>query len=134
MRLLRGSVPLVLDEYDYKFELGKAKMLREGDDVLIISSGIMTMRPTIKPEDEQAIDAAVRYKHRLVVVAENHSVIGGLGESVASTLLRHKVQPAGFQMAGLPDEFLDAGALPTLHDRYGISRDVLAVRIKGWLR
>ena len=154
MRLLRGSVPLVLDEYDYKFELGKAKMLREGNDVLMISSGIMTMRalelakllqqdnisvavlhcPTIKPLDEQAIVAAVRYKHRLVVVAENHSVIGGLGESVASTLLRHKVQPAGFQMAGLPDEFLDAGALPTLHDRYGISRDVLAVRIKGWLR
>lgn len=154
MRLLRGSVPLVLDEYDYKFELGKAKMLREGNDVLIISSGIMTMRalevaklleqdnigvavlhcPTIKPLDEQAIVAAVGGKPRLVVVAENHSVIGGLGESVASTLLRHRVQPAGFQLAGLPDEFLDAGALPTLHDRYGISRDVLAARIKGWLR
>ena len=154
MRLLRGSVPLVLDEYDYKFELGKAKMLREGNDVLVISSGIMTMRalevaklleqdnigvavlhcPTIKPLDEQAIVAAVGDKPRLVVVAENHSVIGGLGESVASTLLRHRVQPAGFQLAGLPDQFLDAGALPTLHDRYGISRDVLAVRIKDWLR
>lgn len=154
MRLLRGSVPLVLDEYDYQFELGKAKMLREGNDVLVISSGIMTMRalevaklleqdnigvavlhcPTIKPLDEQAIVAAVGHKPRLVVVAENHSVIGGLGESVASTLLRHRVQPAGFQLAGLPDQFLDAGALPTLHDRYGISRDVLAVRIKDWLR
>lgn len=154
MRLLRGSVPLVLDEYDYQFELGKAKMLREGNDVLVISSGIMTMRalevaklleqdnigvavlhcPTIKPLDEQAIVAAVGHKPRLVVVAENHSVIGGLGESVASTLLRQRVQPAGFQLAGLPDQFLDAGALPTLHDRYGISRDVLAVRIKDWLR
>lgn len=154
MRLLRGSVPLVLDEYDYQFELGKAKMLREGNDVLVISSGIMTMRalevaklleqdnigvavlhcPTIKPLDEQAIVAAVGHKPRLVVVAENHSVIGGLGESVASALLRHRVQPAGFQLAGLPDQFLDAGALPTLHDRYGISRDVLAVRIKDWLR
>lgn len=154
MRLLRGSVPLVLDEYDYQFELGKAKMLREGNDVLVISSGIMTMRalevaklleqdnigvavlhcPTIKPLDEQAIVAAVGHKPRLVVVAENHSVIGGLGESVASTLLRHRVQPAGFQLAGLPDQFLDAGALPTLHDRYGISRDVLAVRIKDWSR
>src|SRR3954452_14753754 len=39
MRLSRGNVPLVLDEYDYKFELGKAKMLREGNDVLVISSG-----------------------------------------------------------------------------------------------
>src|SRR5579864_1100317 len=106
MRLLRGNVPLVLDEYDYKFELGKAKMLRDGNDVLVISSGFMTMRalevaqdlaadnvgvavlhcPTIKPLDEAAILEAVRYKHRLVVVAENHSVIGGLDESVASAL------------------------------------------------
>ena len=153
MRLLRGNVPLVLDEYDYKFELGKAKLLRDGNDVLIISSGFMTMRalevaqalaadnvgvavlhcPTIKPLDESAIVEAVRYKHRLVVVAENHSVIGGLGEAVASTLLRNRVQPAGFQLAGLPDAFLDAGALPTLHDRYGISTEALAKRVKGWL-
>ena len=89
--------------------------------------------PTIKPLDEAAIVEAVRHKHRLVVVAENHSVIGGLGEAVASTLLRHRVQPAGFQLAGLPDVFLDAGALPTLHDRYGISTDALAKRVKGWL-
>jgi transketolase len=149
MRLLRGSVPLVLDE----FELGKAKLLREGNEVLVISSGIMTMRaleaaqvlvadgvgvavlhcPTIKPLDEAAIIEAVRDRHRLVVVAENHSVVGGLGECVASTLLRHRVQPAAFQLAGLPDAFLDAGALPTLNDRYGISRDALAMRIKTWL-
>ena len=153
MRLLRGNVPLVLDEYDYRFELGKAKLLREGNDVLVISSGFMTMRalevaqtlaadkvgvavlhcPTIKPLDEPAVIEAVRYRHRLVVVAENHSVVGGLGESVASALLRHRVQPAGFQLAGLPDAFLDAGALPTLHERYGISREALAARIKGWL-
>jgi transketolase len=146
-------VPLVLDEYDYRFELGKAKLLCEGNDVLIISSGFMTMRslevakalaqdgigvavlhvPTIKPLDEAAILDAVRYKHRLVVVAENHSVVGGLGEAVASTLLQHRVQPAGFRLAGLPDAFLEAGALPTLHERYGISREALAGRIKGWL-
>ena len=154
MRLLRGNVPLVLDDYDYRFELGKAKLLRDGNDVLVISSGFMTMRalevadvlaadkigvavlhcPTIKPLDEAAILEAVRYKHRLVVVAENHSVVGGLGEAVASTLLRHRVQPAGFELAGLPDAFLDAGALPTLHERYGISRDALAGRVRGWLR
>lgn len=153
MRLLRGNVPLVLDEYDYQFELGRAKLLRDGADVLVISSGFMTMRaleaaqdlaadkvgvavlhcPTIKPLDEAAILDAVKYKHRLVVVAENHSVIGGLGEAVAGTLLRHRVQPAGFELAGLPDAFLDAGALPTLHERYGISREALARRIKGWL-
>ncbi|WP_291915532.1 transketolase C-terminal domain-containing protein [Limnohabitans sp.] len=154
MRILRGSVPLVLDEIEgYKFELGKAKMLREGADVLIISSGILTMRalevakdlaadnigvavlhcPTIKPLDEATIVAAVGSKPRMVVVAENHSVIGGLGEAVASALLRHNVQPASFKLAGLPDEFLDAGALPTLHDRYGISREVLGQRVKAWL-
>lgn len=155
MRLLRGQVPVVLDEVEgYKFELGKAKQLRDGGDVLVISSGIMTMRalevakdlaadnigvavlhcPTIKPLDEATIVEAVRYKHRMVVVAENHSVVGGLGEAVASALLRHRVQPAGFQLAGLPDAFLDAGALPTLHDRYGISREVLGQRIKEWMK
>jgi transketolase len=153
MRLLRGNVPLVLDEYDYRFELGKAKLLCDGNDVLVISSGFMTMRaleaakdlaadnvgvavlhcPTIKPLDEAAIVEAVRYKHRLVVVAENHSVVGGLGETVASTLLRHRVQPARFELAGLPDAFLDAGALPTLHDRYGISRAALAARVRRWM-
>jgi len=154
MRMLRGNVPLVLDEIDgYKFELGKAKMLREGDDVLVIASGIMTMRaleiandlaadkigvavlhcPTIKPLDEATIVEAVGKKPRLVVVAENHSVVGGLGEAVASALLRHQVHPAKFKLAGLPDAFLDAGALPTLHDRYGISREVFGARVKGWL-
>jgi len=153
MRVLRGNVPLVLDEYDYTFELGKAKLLRDGADVLVISSGFMTMRaleaaqdlaadeigvavlhcPTIKPLDEAAIVEAVKARQRLVVVAENHSVVGGLGEAVASALLRHRVQPAGFQLAGLPDAFLDAGALPTLHERYGISREALARRIKRWL-
>ena len=154
MRLLRGSVPMVLDEVEgYKFELGKAKMLREGADVLVISSGIMTMRalevaadlakdnigvavlhcPTIKPLDEATIIEAVKYQHRLVVVAENHSIIGGLGESVSSALLRNRVQPAGFELAGLPDQYLDAGALPTLHDRYGISREVLGQRVRKWL-
>jgi transketolase len=109
--------------------------------VLIISSGIMTMRalevaqslktenigvavlhcPTIKPLDEVTILAEVLRKPRLVVVAENHSVVGGLGEAVASSLLQNGVAPARFRLAGLPDAYLDAGALPTLHDRYGIS-------------
>jgi transketolase len=155
MRLLRGNVPLVLDEVSgYRFELGKAKLLREGDDVLIISTGFMTMRAleaaqalaadkvgvavlhsqTIKPLDEATIIEAVRSKPRLVVVAENHSVVGGLGEAVASALMRNSVHPAKFRFAALPDEFLDAGALPTLHDRYGVSTPALVNSIKGWLQ
>lgn len=153
LRLLRGQVPAVLDDYDYRFELGKAKLLRDGNEVLVISSGFMTMRalevaqalaadgigvavlhsPTIKPLDDEAIVSAVQTRPRLVVVAENHSVVGGLGEAVASLLMRRRVQPAGFELAGLPDAFLDAGALPTLHDRYGISATAFAARIKGWL-
>ena len=153
MRILRGNVPLVLDEYDYKFELGKAKMLREGNDVLVISSGFMTMRtleaakqleadkiniavlhcPTIKPLDEAAILAQVRKPGRLVVVAENHSIIGGLGEAIASLLLREGAAPSKYRMLALPDAFLDAGALPTLHDRYGISTEKMISSIKSWM-
>lgn len=152
MRLLRGNVPLVLDEYGYTFEIGKAKTLRTGNDVLIISTGLMTMRaleaaqalqadgidvavlhvPTIKPLDEQTILAEARKAGRLVVSAENHSIIGGLGEAVATVLLRNGVTPA-FRQIALPDAFLDAGALPTLHDRYGISTQAVCARIKGWL-
>ena len=152
MRLLRGAVPLVLDEYDYKFELGKAKMLRDGRDVLIISSGLMTMRaletatqlqsdsvdvgvlhvPTIKPLDEATILREAARPGRLVIVAENHSVIGGLGEAVGALLLRSRVTPE-FRQIALPDAFLDAGALPTLHDRYGISTEAMVQRIKTWL-
>lgn len=153
MRLLRGKVPAVLDEYDYQFELGKAKMLRDGRDVLIISSGLMTMRaleaarelddgsasvgvlhvPTIKPLDEATIIAQCARPGRFVIVAENHSVIGGLGEAVAGTLLRARIMPE-FRQVALPDQFLDAGALPTLHDRYGISTSVFVENIKRWLK
>ncbi|MGO3890772.1 MAG: transketolase family protein [Paenalcaligenes sp.] len=152
MRLLRGNVPLVLNEYDYSFELGKAKTLRDGTDVLIISSGILTMRalesakalasdgisvsvlhvPTIKPLDEATILKEAKCSGRLVVVAENHSEVGGLGEAIASLLMRERVFPE-FRLIGLPDAFLDAGALPTLHDRYGISMEVMCQRIKAWL-
>ena len=152
MRLLRGSVPLVLDEYGYQFELGRAKLLREGGDVLVISSGLMTMRaleaakllqadaiavavlhsPTIKPLDVDTILRQASRGGRLVVVAENHSVIGGLGEAIAAVLLHNRVAPR-FHQIGLPDEFLDAGALPTLHDRYGISTDAIARQVKSWL-
>ena len=153
MRLLRGNVPLVLDEYDYRFELGQAKLLRDGADALVISSGFMTMRaleaakaleadrvklavlhvPTIKPLDEAAILREASRTGRMVIVAENHSLVGGLGEAVAGLLLREGVHPAAFRQVALPDAFLAAGALPTLHDRYGISAEAMARSIKGWL-
>ena len=152
MRLLRGKVPLLLDEYDYTFELGKAKLLRDGKDVLIISTGIMTMRalevaqamaggaadvgvlhvPTIKPLDTATIVEQCKRPGRLIIVAENHRRVGGLGEAVAMALLQARVLPE-FQHVALPDAFLAAGALPTLHDRYGISAAVMVENVKRWL-
>ena len=152
MRLPRGQVPVVLDEYNYKFELGKAKLLRDGKDALIISTGFMTMRaleavevlrsdnvdvavlhvPTIKPLDEETIVREASRGGRLVIVAENHSIVGGLGEAVAGVLLRAGVAPP-FRQIALPDAFLDAGALPTLHDKYGISVAAMVPSIKSWL-
>jgi len=89
--------------------------------------------PTIKPLDEGKILAEAGRGGRLIVVAENHSVIGGLGEAVAGTLLRAGVAPRRFGQIALPDAFLDAGALPTLHDRYGISANAVARQVKHWL-
>jgi transketolase len=152
MRLLRGQVPVVLDEYGYQFELGKAKLIRDGKDVLIISSGLLTMRaleaakilaydrvdvgvlhvPTIKPLDAETILREAGKSGRLVVVAENHTLNGGLGEAVAGLLMRAGIHPR-FRQIGLPDEFLDAGALPTLHDQYGISATAVKKQIKEWL-
>jgi len=152
-RLLRGNVPLVLDQYDYQFELGKAKRLRDGKDVLLISSGIMTMRalnvakalstdnidvavlhvPTIKPLDTSTILNEVSRSGRLVVVAENHTMIGGLGEAIGTELLRAGVTPP-FRQIALPDAFLKAGSLPLLHERYGISANAMSKSIKDWLK
>ncbi|WP_027488118.1 transketolase family protein [Allorhizobium undicola] len=153
-RLLRGKVPSVLKRHkpDYKFQLGKAQMIREGKDVLVISTGLMTMRaldaavklaedkvdvavlhcPTIKPLDLETIAAEAAKGGRLVVTAENHTVIGGLGEAVAAGLLTRGLAPR-FRMIGLPDQFLEAGALPTLHEMYGISTAKVVDQIKGWL-
>src|SRR4051794_13467802 len=117
MRLQRGNVPRVLDEYDYSFELGKAKLIRDGADALVISSGFMTMRalevasqleadrvkvavlhvPTIKPLDTETILREAGRTGRMVVVAENHSVIGGLGEAGGAVFIRGRgVPPAGW--------------------------------------
>lgn len=152
MRLLRGKVPVVLDKYDYQFEIGKARLLEEGQDVLLITSGIMTMRalavaeqlrrdnisvavlhsPTIKPLDETTILQQAAKPGRLVMTVENHTAVGGLSEAVATLLLRNGVH-VDFDAITLPDAFLDAGALPTLHDRYGISTAAMIARIKARL-
>ena len=106
LRLLRGNVPTVLDEYGYRFQLGKAAELRTGRDVVFISTGLMTMRALQPPRRPRSRPRrrrrAARPHHqtarhrgdpapqpntdRLVVTLENHTVIGGLSETVASTI------------------------------------------------
>jgi transketolase len=151
LRLLRGKVPAVLDEYDYSFRLGKAALLRDGADVLIVSSGLMTERaleaahaleadgtgvavlhsPTIKPFDEEALLAQLG-KGRLVLTAENHSVVGGLFDTVARVVAAHGLGERITPIA-LPDAFLEAGALPTLADRYGVSTGGIVERVRSLL-
>ena len=121
LRLLRGNVPTVLDEYDYTFELGKAKVLRGGNDVVFISSGLMTMRalaaakaleahnvdvavvhtPTIKPFDATTVLRELN-TDRLAVTLENHTIIGGLFETVASAAVLAGVHKKILPVA-LPD-------------------------------
>lgn len=150
-RILRGKVPRVLDEYDYTFQLGKAQLLRDGAEVLLISTGLMTERaleaakaleqdkvdvavlhvPTLKPFDEETILRELG-RDRVVLTCENHTINGGLFDSVAHTSVREGVARQVTPI-GLPDEFIDAGALPTLNDRYGVSTSKIAERVKSLL-
>jgi transketolase len=87
--------------------------------------------PTIKPLDTEAVVAAAR-TDRLVVTLENHTVVGGLTEAVASTLAFAGAATRIVPIA-LPDAFLAAGALPTLHDRYGLSTDAIVAKVRAEL-
>jgi transketolase len=119
---------------------------------VFISTGLMTMRalqaaarleadhvdvavlhvPTIKPLDTAAILAAATGGDRLIVTLENHTIVGGLAEAVASTLA-YAGKGQRIVPIGLPDEFLAAGALPTLHDRYGLSTDSIVTKVRASL-
>jgi transketolase len=146
MRLLRGAVPVVL-EPGYGFEIGKAVKLRYGNDVGIISTGFMTERaldagetlakrgisvavlhvPTIKPFDaEAAASFAASVDH--VVTAENHVVVGGLGSLVIEALFDAGVSRKVTRI-GLPDRYLECGAVPTLQARYGLTTDAIITKI-----
>lgn len=153
LRLLRGNrVPKVLDQYDYHFEIGKAKLLRDGADVLLISCGEMTMRcldaaealekdnihaavlhvPTIKPLDKETILKEIQKSDRLVITAENHTVVGGLGSLVANLLVDNQVS-AVLKKIALPDKYLAAGTLEALQNLYGVSTEAVTAQIKAYL-
>ena len=152
LRLLRGNVPTVLDEYDYTFELGKAKVLRGGNDVVFISSGLMTMRAlsAAKALEAHNVDVAVVHTPTIkpfdapTVLAERTPTgsrspwrttpsSAGLFETVASAAVLAGVHKQILPVA-LPDKFLDAGALPTLHQRYGLDVDSIVTKVLAGLK
>lgn len=142
MRLLRGNrVPCILDKYDYQFKIGKAVLLKEGSDALIIACGEMTMRcldaaeelekdgvhvavlhtPTIKPLDRETILEEIGKHSGPVITAENHTVYGGLGSLVCNIVAEEKLTKDIHKIA-LPDLYLEAGTLGRLQDMYGVSQ------------
>jgi transketolase len=141
MRLLRGKVPVVLDPQSYRFAIGKATCLREGKDVGVIATGLMTERvmdaatalakrgidvgvlhvPTIKPFDADAVAEFAASVDR-IVTAENHVVVGGLASLVAEALFeRDVIKP--MRRIGLPDRYIECGSVPHLQSSYGLTTD-----------
>jgi transketolase len=146
MRLLRGSVPVVF-EPGYKFEIGKARRLRDGKDIGIISTGFMTERamdaaaalqkrgisagvlhvPTIKPFDTEAVAAfAAGVDH--IVTAENHVVVGGLASLVVEALFEAGIAKK-VKRIGLPDRYIECGAVTTLQAKYGLTVEAIIATI-----
>ncbi|MBU4439582.1 MAG: transketolase family protein [Acetobacterium sp.] len=137
IRLGRSDVPVLFDE-NYVFEVGKAGLLKSGDDVTIIATGMMVgpameaaellkvdgisaqvlNMGSIKPIDVDAIsDAAI--KTGAIVTAEEHSIIGGLGSAVAEVL--GDVAPVPLERVGVKDLFGQSGKVAPLMEKYGLT-------------
>jgi len=146
LRFGRLAVPVINDD-NYKFELGKGINLVDGTDVTIVATGLMVERAlqaaeqlkaegisarvinihTIKPLDEEIILDAAK-KTGAIVVAEEHSVIGGLGSAVCE-LLADKM-PTPVKKVGVEDEFGTSGPALDLLDMFGLSADNIAKKAK----
>jgi transketolase len=87
--------------------------------------------PTLKPFDAETVLREVD-SDRLAMTLENHTVVGGLFETVAAAAVQRGLNRTVVPIA-LPDKFLDAGALPTLHDRYGLSTQKIVASVLGRL-
>ena len=149
VRLVRDATQRLFDD-SYRFELGKAVVVREGSDVTLISTGSQTPRvvdaaailaadgihahvlhvPTLKPIDVAAIVAAAERTGRVMTV-EEHSVIGGLGGAVAEVLSEHR--PTLVQRIGLQDVYVESGTNDDLLDIYGLSAVRVAEQVRALL-
>ncbi len=146
MRFGRLAVPRIFDE-NYKFEIGKGVYLREGKDVTIIATGLMVERAlqaaeqlkaegidaavinmaTIKPIDRDIIVDAAK-KTGAIVTAEEHSVIGGLGEAVAGVVA--ETTPVPVLRVGVEDTFGKSGPALELLEIFGLNAENICAKAK----
>ncbi len=150
MRFGRAAVPVINDNEDYKFEIGKAVTLREGTDVTIIASGLTVSESlgaaeklaadgisaevinihTIKPLDEEAVIKAAAKTGKIVTV-EEHSVIGGLGSAVCDVVAEKA--PARVMKIGIQDVYGESGPAKELIKKYGLDAEGIYEKVKAFV-
>lgn len=142
MRFTRNAVPILYEEDDNDFEIGKAKMLADGNDVSIISIGdtvrlaleakdilaskgisaeVLDMH-TIKPLDEEAVKASIRKTGKIITI-EDHSVINGLGSAVADIIAQEG--KGILRKIGVQDTFGETAPYDRLMEKHGITTEAL---------
>ena len=151
MRFGRYAVPVINDTPDYKFELGKGVTMREGGDVTIVATGLMVSMAleaaealkaegidarvinihTIKPLDTDIILKAAK-ETGVIVTAEEHSIIGGLGAAVAEAVCEGC--PVPVLRLGVNDTFGRSGTVPALLEMYGLTPANIVAKVKQALQ
>jgi len=146
LRLGRMSVPDLFDS-SYRFEIGKAVQLAEGNGATIIATGMMTAyaqeavqllakegvavrllhMPTIKPIDREAIGRAAQ-ETGAIVTCEEHSIVGGLGGAVAEVL--GETWPVPLERVGVADSFGESGTPKELLAKYGLTTEHIAAAVR----
>ena len=150
LRFGRLAVPVINDRPDYKFELGKGVVLKEGKDVTIIATGLCVSESlaaaeklaadgidakvinihTIKPLDEELVVAAAKETGKVVTV-EEHSVIGGLGSAVCDCLAEKA--PTKVMKIGVNDVFGESGPAVELVKKHGLDADSIYAKVKSFV-
>ena len=150
MRFGRLAVPVINTNSDYKFEIGKGIVLREGKDVAIIANGLCVNSAmeaaemlaadgidakvinihTIKPLDKDLVIAAAKETGKVVTV-EEHSVIGGLGSAVCDVLCEYAPTPV--KKIGVQDVFGESGPAVKLLEKYQLDGKGVYAQIKEYL-
>ena len=150
LRFGRLAVPVINDNADYKFEIGKGIVLREGTDVTIFATGLEVAESlgaaeklaadgisakvinihTIKPLDKELVIAAAKETGKVVTV-EEHSVIGGLGSAICDVLSEEA--PTKVMKIGVNDVFGESGPAVELIKKYGLDADSSYEKVKAFV-